>query len=481
MPDTADVRQPADAASAGVAADPLAVHAGPHGFSRRALIGGAAATGAAAAASGLLAGLPAAARAAHPGPTAPIPPSPVPLFEDPMLTFQCLFAFAGAPYQSAEWGEVATAVKKINDAGESYAAFYAAFVAAARQATAIAREAEKRQSWVTARGAWLRAANYYCQALFFVLATSRPTRAHEREVYRAMRDRWERAGRLMQPRMQVLGIPWNGPRGPMPAWFLRPNARAEARPTLIMNNGSDAQMIDLWNFGGAEALQRGWNVLIFDGPGQGGMLFERNQTFVPQWERAVSPVVSYLRRRRDVDPDRIAIWGWSFGGELVPRAAAFERRLAAFAVDPGVVDAATTWKENLPAFFFQQLREGKKAQLNAEWADYLRGADAKTRFSIAKRLEIYPGATFYDQLKALLQFTVRDVAGRIRMPGLVTDNEIEQFFPGQPRALYRLLRNPRKGYVKFTVAQGAQYHCEPMAPQVRNAVVLDWLEQIVIR
>lgn len=30
--------------------------------------------------------------------------------------------------------------------------------------------------------------------------------------------------------------------------------------------------------------------------------------------------------------------------------------------------------------------------------------------------------------------------------------------------------------IKFTVAEGAEYHCEPMAPQLRNERVFDWLE-----
>ncbi len=461
--------------------DSLAVHADALGFSRRRLLGSALAAGTTAAAAGLLPGFGAAARAASPGPSPDIPPAPVPIFDDPDLTFQCLFAFGAAASGASEFGEVATAVHRIKAQDERYSAYYAEFAALARRTTGLARDAESRQDWATARGAYLRAATYYAQALFFVLATSRPTRAHEREVYRAMRDRWQRAGRLMNPAMQNVALPWNGPNGPMPGWFLRPSARREARPTLIMNNGSDAQAIDLWSAGGHDALARGWNVLIFDGPGQGGMLFERNQTFIPQWERVITPIVSWLRKRPDVDPDRIAITGSSFGGGLVPRAMAFERRIAAFSADPGVVNPSSTWTAALPAFFLQQLRDGQRAQLNAEWAGFIKGASANERFNLAKRLEIYPGTDFFDQLKAIVQFDYRNVIPRIRRPGLVIDNEIEQFFPGQPGQMYRALRSRPKRLVKFTVAEGAQYHCEPMAPTFRNAVVLDWLSDVVVR
>ena len=30
--------------------------------------------------------------------------------------------------------------------------------------------------------------------------------------------------------------------------------------------------------------------------------------------------------------------------------------------------------------------------------------------------------------------------------------------------------------IEFTIAEGGEYHCEPMAPQLRNERVFDWLE-----
>ena len=42
-----------------------------------------------------------------------------------------------------------------------------------------------------------------------------------------------------------------------------------------MTNGSDGSLPGLLGYGGAEALKRGWNVFLFDGPGQQSMLFDR--------------------------------------------------------------------------------------------------------------------------------------------------------------------------------------------------------------
>ena len=65
---------------------------------------------------------------------------------------------------------------------------------------------------------------------------------------------------------------------------------------------------------------------------------------------------------------------------------------------------------------------------------------------------------------------------------LVINNEIEQFFPGQAKTLYDLLSRSRgKRYVTFNVAEGAQFHCEPMAPQRRNDAVIDFFDDAVGR
>ena len=52
----------------------------------------------------------------------------------------------------------------------------------------------------------------------------------------------------------------------------------------------------------------------------------------------VTPVVDYLLTQQAyyVDADRLALFGYSFGGYLVARAAAFEPRLSALLLDGGI-------------------------------------------------------------------------------------------------------------------------------------------------
>ena len=468
---------------------------------RQAMAFGAAAGMAAAGAGGLsfASDAQAASGPTYSPPIKNVPPPPIPLFSDQTLTFQTLFALGNISAASGEYGEIASVVKRVQDRNESYLAFYEEFLAEARAVNRYAEDAARRGRRITARNGYLRAAAYYAQSLYFALILASDSeitamasggsvpasaRARERGTYKLMRAAWEDAGQQMRPQMEVVKLKWDGPNSPMPGWFLRPSGDGKRRPTLLMNNGSDAQAIDLWGAGGYAALERGWNVLIFDGPGEGGMLFEKNQTFVPQWEKVITPIVSWLRGRSDVDKDRIVLSGSSFGGELVPRAAAYESRLAAISVDPGVVYAGSTWTDGLSTFpgQLEAFEAGNKELFNSNWAGYASGLSLNERFGLSKRLEIYPGSTMFEKYSQIVQYDNRSVVSRIRKPMLVINNEVEQFFPGQAKTLYDLLSRSRgKKYVTFTVAEGAQFHCEPMAPQRRNDTVMDFFDDAVGR
>jgi dipeptidyl aminopeptidase/acylaminoacyl peptidase len=66
--------------------------------------------------------------------------------------------------------------------------------------------------------------------------------------------------------------------------------------------------------------------LIFDGPGQGRVLYKQGIAMRPDWENVVTPVVDYALSHPEIDPARIALIGWSFGGYLAPRAASGEQK-----------------------------------------------------------------------------------------------------------------------------------------------------------
>jgi len=428
--------------------------------------------------------------------TAPVTPTTLPLtpeqaalgngdfalFTQADLNFQTLFAL-GSAGQIAVAGEVASVVAQANSTpgGATYQALFDAFVAMGNRLQEAATTSVKAGHKVTARSQFLRSAKYYAQALYWVPGTSTP--GAEADVYTVMNDSFEAGLGLMDPAPQRMAIPYG--KKDLPAWLLRPSDDGKARPTIIMNNGSDGQNVDMLAQGGFGALERGYNVLIFEGPGQGSQLFLHNIVFRPDWEKVIGPVIDALSKRSDVDKLKIAVRGISFGGELCPRAAAFEPRLAAVIADPGSTSA---W-DNYPTVVQNTAKAGTPEQVDAAWAQViLPNVTPEQQFSLRKTLEIFSPVTHnqviagqlptnWSELSTIIpKYNLTGVAEKITCPTLVTRYEGDIWFKDEPQQLYDMLTTKKKDLVQFSSVDGSQYHCGPMAPQVANEACWDWLD-----
>ncbi|MGI5493719.1 alpha/beta hydrolase family protein [Microtetraspora malaysiensis] len=402
------------------------------------------------------------------------------LFAEPNLDLQTRAALGASAYRIAEAGEVLAAVDRINQAGLSGRTYHDEFLALGRRTAAAAEDALRSGRAVSARDAYLRAAKYLSLALFSVIASARP--ADEPAVFAQMQECWHRAGELFDPPVQRLRIPY-GNVG-LPAYLLTPGGKPRRRPTVILVNGSDAQSVDLYAFGACAAVERGWNALILEGPGQGSLLFEHEIPFRPDWEHVVRPVIDHLLGSPLVDPDRIALTGWSMCGILAVRAAAFESRIAAVVADPGAVDNWLAW----PKIWRDLADNPDQEAVNRHWKEDVVPQLGPAAPLLAKRAEIFGRQFLHDAragraprdfwtlARTIQRFRCDDVAELVTCPALVLGYQDENLIPGQHQRLFDLLGGPKQ-HIVLTTAQGAGDHCAPMAPQQRNAIVFDWLER----
>ncbi|MFC3575087.1 alpha/beta hydrolase family protein [Streptomyces yaanensis] len=400
------------------------------------------------------------------------------LFKNPEFEFSALLALGASGQRSGEVGEVLTAVNAINKAGLSAQTYVETF---RKLGDRLMKAPEGGKSdRETRRFRALRAAQYYAQALFFVLGSDDP--GNEEELYKSGRGAWDTFCGLCDPAPVTASVPYG--KTPLPVWFFRPDESGRRRPTVILTNGSDGQNVDMWTYGVAAALDRDWNALVYDGPGQGQLIFVDRVVFTPRWENVVTPLVDWLVARSDVTADRIALTGLSMAGDLAPRAAAFERRLAALVAMPGCLDPWLGFPAEIRKILTPNKQETNDVW-NKEVVPHLSPAEAATLkkrfepFSVPAMLAAREGKVFtdfYTPAKLIQSMAVTDVVGHIKTPTLVLDYEFEQFYPGQARQMFDRLTAPKE-YVKLTAATGAQLHCSPMAPQQHCEVVFDWLRE----
>ena len=129
--------------------------------------------------------------------TTTTPPTSFQLFAAADMNFEALFALGETAYGAGEAGEILATVNAINAAGASYQTFYDGFAGAAQIVGKIAADASAARRRASARAAYLRSAQYYDQAPFFVLGTSTPDR--EETVYQLMQQQWNAATQLFDP------------------------------------------------------------------------------------------------------------------------------------------------------------------------------------------------------------------------------------------------------------------------------------------
>ena len=369
------------------------------------------------------------------------------------------------------WARFSSAAARIKDGDAD--AWVREWTATADAVEAAGREAAGAGRRASAVAYLRRAATYHATALYLIDGSHQ----NEDKLARWRRQRacWEQVVDLSGG--ERVAIPYDGTT--MPGFFFRaPDAApGESRPLVVLNNGSDGAASQMWVQGGAAASERGYHWMTFDGPGQQAMLFEHGVPFRPDWEFVLTPVLDAMTAREDVDADRIALIGVSQAGFWVPRTLAFEHRFAAAVADPGVVDVSTSWIEPLPKSMRKLLEEGKQEQFDR---DMRLGERFSRSTAVLLKFRGEPYGLHDDSPFQLYQTVMRyrlgDEVAQIDTPLLITDPEGEQFWPGQSQQLFDRLPGPKQ-LVRFTAAEGASRHCEPMAVALRDARIFDWLDE----
>lgn len=392
------------------------------------------------------------------------------VFEDETFSFELLRTISYATYGGADIGECLMTAYRIQEA--NFESWHKEWYRTAKQTHDLADCALASRQRISAREAYLRASNYYRTAEFFLHGNSEDPRILS--TWKKSRDTFRQACRLMDTPVEEVSIPYEDTT--LSGYFYKVDDSPESRPTLIIHGGYDSTGEELY-FGGAAAIQRGYNCLTFEGPGQGSTLREQHLSFRPDWEHVVSPIIDYLINRPEVDSERIALMGISFGGLLAPRAAAFEHRLAACIANDGLY--SFQFSRMVKSFMGEKEQKDIQNMTEEDIEKVLKKLmqdDTGLRWAIDNGKFTFRENSFIELLGKTEPYTLEGVAEKIICPTLVCEAEEDQFFSGQPMQLYEALKCP-KAYRKFTKEEGAEEHCHYGALQLFNHEVFEWLDR----
>ena len=396
----------------------------------------------------------------------------VTLVADESFNFNVLAVLSGAPYEGADIGEVLVAANNIVEG--DFESFHDAFNDLANRvhAQAIAIDAKKHPS--SARNLFFKSAAYYRAADAYLHGNWSDPRIMT--LWQKQAEDYNKAIALLpQPgeRIEIQADNFT-----VPAIFFK-TCHAGKRPTLILGQGYDGAMEDLYHVMGKAALERGMNVIVYEGPGQPTVRRYQDLGFIPEWERVISPIVSYLLTREDVDASKIALMGYSFGGFLAPRAAAFEHRLASVIAIDGVYDFGESILSQFGEKPAELIRAGNKEAVDELGKQIQATADAPTtvRWGLNQGEWTFKTQSAYDYAVQTQRYTLKGIVDKIKVPVFIGEAESDIFFAGQATKLADELGDLAT-YHLFSNLDGAGEHCQIGASVLMNQVSLDWLEDV---
>ncbi|GAA1654144.1 alpha/beta fold hydrolase [Nonomuraea maheshkhaliensis] len=391
------------------------------------------------------------------------------LFNDESFSYEALRTAGHASYGGAELGEVLATCRDIPDGDEE--AWCRSWTATAERVHRIGRRALADGHRLSAREAFLRASNYY-RAADFYRRLDPDGDAESARLARLSKEAFAAAAGLFDTPVIPQDIPYEGTA--LPGYLYLTDDSGRPRPAIIYHGGFDSTLEETYFFLVAGALRRGYNVLAFEGPGQGSARRDRGLVFRPDWEKVVTPVIDHALAVPQFDPTRLVLAGTSLGGYLAARAAAFEPRLTALVLHDGVHSFHAPYRDALPPFLYRWVMDGRD-DVAEPALELLAALSTLARWGLRNGMWTFGARSAAEYIRMTAAYTLDDVAGRITCPTLVIEAENDLFFPGQPRRVHDALRCERELMV-FAGKDGGGEHCQQGASTLFHQRLFDWLD-----
>ena len=392
------------------------------------------------------------------------------VFENEQYSFEALRAMSQASVGGADIGECLSTIYRIKDGDDE--SWYSEWLSTAQRVEKSAQGFLDQGDEISAKECYLRASNYYRSAEFFLHANPQDPRIVE--TWGKSRDCFLEAVALSDGLIEAVEIPFEGTT--LPGYFCLVDKSKSLRPLLLIQTGFDGTGEELYIQIATAALKRGFNCLIFEGPGQGRVIREQHIPFRPNWETVVTPVVDFALERPEVDPGKIALMGISFGGYFAPRAVAFEHRIKICIANGGIYDFHATAIQNSPPDFEQMLDDKEAAEEIDKQIYQIMKTNPSLRWTFSNGMFTFAAKSPSDWMRMTRPYNMRDCADKIECHMLVVDSENDKSLPGQARQLYDALNCPKE-FMLFTGEEGAGEHCQVGGYMISNERILNWLER----
>ena len=307
----------------------------------------------------------------------------------------------------------------------------------------------------------INAAIYFRSAEFFTL----PEDTDKEILYDRFIDLFYKS--FDEDNIQIHKIPYKG--SFLPA--IKIKASGEKKGTIALHGGMDS-FKEEWYLMMKYMAQNGYEVIGFDGPGQGGALVEGGLPLEIEWEKPTSAVLDYFNL------EDVTLIGLSVGGWLCMRAAAFEPRIKRviasghtihyIKIVPSTIRWMMTFFMKYENFFnkasFKKME--KNARMKWEISQTMRITKSKTPFEANRKMGM-----------ALTEENMN--AEKIKQDVLLFSGKDDHFIPMRlHKKQINALVNAKSVMDRiFTEKEHAQNHCQIGNIGLSLDIMLRWIEE----
>ena len=274
------------------------------------------------------------------------------------------------------------------------------------------------------------------------------------------------------PRIKRFTVPYENVE--LPVMHVVPEGKSKG--TILIHGGNDSYFEEFL-FTVLYMQEQGFEVYMFEGPGQGGVIRIQGMHFTHEWEKPVKAVLDYFKL------EDVTIIGISLGGYLAPRAAAFDKRISkvvAWSIFPCFQDVIVGMQNPVIQKLFHILMKLHARPL----INLVFGIKAKKEpiidWGIRHGCYAYEAKDAYGYAQKLKLYDLEPIADKITQDMLIVgasqDHFIDYRMVGRE---INMLKNVRSlTFRLFTEREDAQNHCNVGNGKLVIDEILNWIKRI---
>lgn len=316
---------------------------------------------------------------------------------------------------------------------------------------------------------YLHAANYFRMAEFFMKKADQG----KQEIYqKCVKNFYRGFDEELHLPYERFSVPFE--KGYMNAIRLSPE---KSKATLLVCGGYDS-FIEEFLLQTLPFLRQGYEVIMFEGPGQ-GLCLQQEMYFRYDFEKATTAVIDYFGL------NSCYMLGISWGGYFALRSSAFDKRIIGAIAYDVLDDGAEVMTNIFPAPLRQIFRyaiKNDKQKLINSLCSFLMKHNLLADWGLSQGMYITGSNTPYEMYQRVRNHNLSVIADKLTAHYLLMAGEADHYIP--QNQYYRLKSCIHHAASlqchMFTTKEGGEQHCQVGNHQMAVREMIDWLNKLTI-